>query len=106
MLLAVATAAASAWWPARTASRVPVVNALSARPLKPRPAHHTAIVGVLLIAVGVTCLWLANQASGPLIILGAAAMAFGVLFISPLGIRLLTALADGRRWRCDWRCVT
>src|SRR6202043_2392132 len=61
MLLAVATAAGSAWWPARTASRVPVVNALSARPLKPRPAHHTAILGVLLIAVGVACLWLANQ---------------------------------------------
>jgi putative ABC transport system permease protein len=95
MLLAVATAAGSAWWPARTASRVPVVNALSARPLKPRPAHHTAILGVLLIAGAVACLWLANQASGPLIILGAAAMAFGVLFISPLGIRLLTTL--GRR---------
>jgi putative ABC transport system permease protein len=95
MLLAVATAAVSAWWPARTASRVPVVNALSARPLKPRPAHHTAILGVLLIAGAVACLWLANQASGPLIILGAVAMASGVLFISPLGIRLLTAL--GRR---------
>jgi putative ABC transport system permease protein len=61
MLLAILTAAAAAWWPARAASRVPVVNALSARPLEPRPAHRTAI------------------------------MALGISFISPLSIRVLTA---------------
>jgi putative ABC transport system permease protein len=95
MLLTVVTAAGSAWWPARTVSRVPVISALSARPLKPRPAHRTAVAGVLLILVAVACLALANQASGPLIILGAAAMAVGVLFTSPLSIRIITAL--GRR---------
>jgi putative ABC transport system permease protein len=91
MLLAIATAVGAAWWPARAASRVPIVNALSARPLKPRPAHRTAIIGAVLIMLALACLALANQTSGPLIILGALAMALGIAFISPLGIRVLTA---------------
>jgi putative ABC transport system permease protein len=95
MLLAVLTAAGAAWWPARAASRVPVVSALSARPLKPAPAHRSAIAAVLLIVVSLACLALANQASGPLIIFGALAMALGISFISPLSIRVLTAA--GRR---------
>jgi len=95
MLLAILTAAAAAWWPARAASRVPVVNALSARPLEPRPAHRTAIMAVPLIVLALACLALANQTSGPLIIVGALAMALGISFISPLSIRVLTAA--GRR---------
>ena len=95
MLLAILTAAAAAWWPARAASRVPIVNALSARPLEPRPAHRTAIMAVPLIAAALACLALANQTSGPLIIVGALAMALGISFISPLSIRVLTAA--GRR---------
>jgi putative ABC transport system permease protein len=95
MLLAVLTATGAAWWPARAASRVPVVNALASRPLKPRPAHRTAIIAVPLIVLAMACLALANQASGPLIILGALAMALGISFISPLSIRVLTAA--GRR---------
>jgi putative ABC transport system permease protein len=95
MLLAVLTAAGAAWWPARAASRVPVVSALSARPLKPRPAHRSAITGVLLTVLALACLALANQASGPLIIVGALAMALAIAFISPLSIRVLTAA--GRR---------
>jgi putative ABC transport system permease protein len=95
MLLSTLTATGAAWWPARAAARVPVVNALSARPLKPRPAHRTAIVAVPLIMLALACLALANQTSGPLIILGALAMALGISFISPLSIRVLTAA--GRR---------
>jgi putative ABC transport system permease protein len=95
MLLAILTAAGAAWWPARAISRVPVVNALSARPLQPRPAHRTAIMAVPLIVLALVFLALANQASGPLIILGALAMALGISFISPLSIRVLTAA--GRR---------
>ncbi|MGH3202819.1 MAG: FtsX-like permease family protein [Streptosporangiaceae bacterium] len=95
MLLAILTAAGAAWWPARAASRVPVVNALSARPLKPRPAHRSAIVAGLLIVLALACLALANQTSGPLIVVGALAMALGISLISPLSIRVLTAA--GRR---------
>jgi putative ABC transport system permease protein len=95
MLLSTLTATGAAWWPARAAARVPIVNALSARPLKPRPARRSAIVAVLLIALALACLALANQTSGPLIIFGALAMALGISFISPLSIRVLTAA--GRR---------
>ena len=95
MLLAVLTATGAAWWPARAASRVPVVNALAARPLKPRPAHRTAIIAIPLIVLAVACLALANQTSGPLIIFGALAMALGISFICPLSIRVLTGA--GRR---------
>jgi putative ABC transport system permease protein len=52
-------------------------------------------MAVLLIVIALACLALANQASGPLIILGALAMALGTSFISPLSIRVLTAA--GRR---------
>jgi putative ABC transport system permease protein len=95
MLLAILTAAGAAWWPARSASRVPVVNALSARPVRPRPAHRTAIIAVPLIVLALACLTLANQSSGPLIIFGALAMALGISFISPLSIRILAVA--GRR---------
>jgi putative ABC transport system permease protein len=95
MLLAILTATGAAWWPARAASRVPVVTALSARPLKPRPAQRSAIVAVLLFVLALVCLVVANQTSGPLIILGALAMALGISFISPVIIRVLTAAGHG-----------
>ena len=44
MLLAVLTATAAAWWPARAAARLPVTLALSARPPRPRPAHRPALL--------------------------------------------------------------
>jgi putative ABC transport system permease protein len=95
MVLAVATAAGAAWWPARMAARLPVTLALSARPPRPKPAHRPALLAGLLIVVGVGCLALANQSRPPLIIAGALAMALGILFISPLSIRALGAA--GRR---------
>ena len=93
MVLAVAAAAGSAWWPARAAARLPVTLALSARPPQPRPAHRPALLAGLLIVVGLGCLALANQARPPLIIAGALAMALGILFVSPLAIRALGAAA-------------
>jgi putative ABC transport system permease protein len=93
MVLAIATATGAAWWPAQAASRVPVVAALSARPMRPRPTHRTTILSGVLIVLSVACLALANQTSGLLIILGALFMALGILFISPLSIRALNALS-------------
>jgi putative ABC transport system permease protein len=95
MVLAVATATGSAWWPARVAARLPVTLALSARPPRPKPAHRPALLAAMLIVAGVACLALANQSRPPLIITGALAMALGILFISPLAIRALGA-AGGR----------
>ena len=95
MLLAVVTATGAAWWPARAASRVPVVAALAARPTLPRPARRAAIMAGLVMVPGVACLTLANKTNGLLIIVGTLAIALGVLFISPVGIRALGAF--GRR---------
>jgi putative ABC transport system permease protein len=92
MLLAVVTATAAAWWPARAAARLPVTLALSARPPRPRPAHRPALLAALTIAAGVAFLALANQSRPPLIIAGALAMTLGILLISPLAIRALAAL--------------
>jgi putative ABC transport system permease protein len=91
MLLAVLTATAAAWWPARAAARLPVTLALSGRPPRPRPARRPAVLAGLMIAAGVGCLGLANQARPPLIIAGALAMTLAILFISPLAIRALAA---------------
>ena len=95
MLLAVVTATAAAWWPARAAARLPVMLALSARPPRPRPAHRPALLAAVMIVVSVVCLSLANQTRPPLIIAGALAMTLGILLISPLAVRALAAL--GRR---------
>ena len=95
MLLAVVTAIAAAWWPARAAARLPVTLALSARPPRPRPAHRPALLAALMIAAGVVCLGLANQTRPPLIIVGALAMTLGILLISPLAIRALATLGKG-----------
>jgi putative ABC transport system permease protein len=95
MVLAVATATAAAWWPARVASRLPVTLALSARPPRPKPARRSAVAAGLLIVIGLVCLTLADQSRAALIIAGALAVALGILFISPLAIRALGAA--GRR---------
>ena len=44
VLVAVLGATAAAWWPGRAVARVPVTLALSARPPRPKPAHHSAIL--------------------------------------------------------------
>jgi putative ABC transport system permease protein len=93
MLLAVITAAAAAWWPARTASRIPVTLALSMRPPPARPAHRSAIAGALMLAVGVACLRLAHQNNALLIVVGIGTVLCGLPFLGLPAIRLLAATA-------------
>jgi putative ABC transport system permease protein len=88
VLVAVLGAAAAAWWPGRAVSRAPVMLALSARPSRPKPAHHSAIVAVLLIAVGIACLALSDRTRAPLIVAGFLATIVGTLLLGPLAIRL------------------
>jgi putative ABC transport system permease protein len=92
-LLAVAGAAAAAWWPGRAAARLPVVLALSGRPPKPRPARHSALAAVALIAVGVACLALSDRERSALIIAGVTATIFGALLLGPLAIRVFSRVA-------------
>ncbi|MFE9693654.1 FtsX-like permease family protein [Micromonospora sp. NPDC005806] len=95
LVLAVATATAAAWWPARAIARTPIMSALSARPPRPRPARRTALVAVVLLAAGVTCLVLSDGKNPPLISAGTVATAVGVLFVGPTAIRLLAAARGG-----------
>jgi putative ABC transport system permease protein len=92
-LLAIFGATTAAWWPARAATRLPVVLALSGRPPKPRPARHSAIAAAVLIAVGVGCLALSNRDRPPLIIAGILSTIFGALLLGPLAIRIFSGLA-------------
>jgi len=95
VLVAVLGATAAAWWPGRAVARVPVTLALSARPPRPKPAHHSAIVAAVLIAAGIGGLALANRSSPPFIIAGILATIIGTLLLGPAAIRLV-ARAAGR----------
>jgi putative ABC transport system permease protein len=93
MLLAVVTAVAAAWWPARAASHIPVVAALSGRPPRPQPAHRFAALGGVLLLVGLGLIALAHQTRPMLVVAGTVATTLGVLFLAPLAIRGLAATA-------------
>jgi putative ABC transport system permease protein len=60
MVLAVWTATAASWWPARAVARLPVVAALSARPPAPRPAHRSALLAGTLVGLGTVAIWLSD----------------------------------------------
>jgi putative ABC transport system permease protein len=102
-LLAVITAAGAAWWPARTMARIPPVLALSGRPLRPAPAHRSALLAGAVIVAGLACLTLAgdvNETTGDepmnfgnflLVAAGTLATVVGVLLVSPLAIRVLAS---------------
>ncbi|HET7490057.1 MAG TPA: ABC transporter permease [Acidimicrobiales bacterium] len=93
--LAVVTALAASWWPAREAARTSVVAALSGRPPRPRPAGHFAAAGAPALAAGVALLAAADRRSAPMTAAGAVATVVGVLLLVPLSIRALAAA--GRR---------
>ncbi len=92
-VLAVATAVLAAWWPARTASRVPIVVALSGRPPQPPPARRVAALGVVVLAAGMILLAFGRPDRGLLIVTGTIATVVGVLLFGPLAIRTLARLA-------------
>jgi putative ABC transport system permease protein len=94
--LGIVGATAAAWWPGRTVARIPVLAALSGRPPKPRPARHSAIAAVALIAVGMGCLVLSGRDKPLLIIAGLVATMLGALLLGPLAIRLFARAAAGR----------
>lgn len=97
LLLALAFAAltsvVAAWWPARSAARVPVVAALSARPPQPRPAHRFALLGAVALAAGLTLLVWAGPKRPWAGVSGIAATAAGVLLLAPLLIAALSPVA-------------
>jgi putative ABC transport system permease protein len=105
LLLTVVTAVAAAWWPARAAARMSIVGALSGRPPRPQPAHGFAALGGALLATGIILLAFADQNRVAFIIGGTVTTAVGLLFLSPLAIRILASTA-GRTTiavRLAWR---
>ncbi len=92
MLLAVATATAAAWWPARALSRIPVTQALSARPPRPRPARRSAVLAALVLGAGLTCLAIGidvpnDRSNALLVVIGVVAVPVGILLASPVAVR-------------------
>ncbi|MCW6004808.1 hypothetical protein K1W54_09440 [Micromonospora sp. CPCC 205371] len=103
VLLAILTATAAAWRPARAAARVPITLALSSRPPRPKRVHRSAMAAALLLVPGIVSLQLAQRhnAASPneleivevaLIITGTLAIGFALLFVGPLAIRVLAAI--------------
>jgi putative ABC transport system permease protein len=105
LALAVVTAVVAAWWPARSAGRMPIVAALSGRPPRPQPAHRFAAAGGLLLGAGIVLLAFADQRRQGFILGGTVATVFGLLLLAPLAIRAIAATAA--RWpiavRLAWR---
>jgi putative ABC transport system permease protein len=104
-VMGVVASALAAWWPARTMARVPIVRALSNRPLDTPQGRRSATAAGAAFAVGVLCLRFAHQRNALLMITGLAAMIGSVLLTTPLAIRALTA-RSGRlpaTGRLAWR---
>jgi putative ABC transport system permease protein len=96
-LLAVVMATLAAWWPARAATRLPVMTALSGRPALPRPVHRSVAVAIGLLVIGVTCVVLAHPTSTHfqpwLLVIGLLAIVTSSVFSAPAAIRMLGPLA-------------
>ena len=94
VLVAVLAATAAAWWPGRAVARVPITLALSARPPRPKPAHHSALVAAVLIVAGIGCARpVRAEHRPPLIVVGILATILGTLLLGPLAIRLFARAA-------------
>ncbi|HEV8625127.1 MAG TPA: ABC transporter permease, partial [Acidimicrobiia bacterium] len=94
MALAVLAATASAWWPARAVARIPVLQALSARPPRPKPAHRSAMVAAALVGTGLVLLYVGDGGRRPLpLLVGMPTILVGVLFSAPIAIQVLARLA-------------
>jgi putative ABC transport system permease protein len=101
MVLAVATAVLASRHPARAVVRIPVVAALSRRPVPAKGVHRSAVPGVIALGGGVLLLlfsggWGGGSGKDSLFqLLGLLACAAGLLLLAPLAITVLGAKA----WR-------
>ncbi|HJZ25922.1 MAG TPA: FtsX-like permease family protein, partial [Streptosporangiaceae bacterium] len=104
VVFAIATSVLASRRPAKTMAAVPVVAALSGRPAPPKPAHRSALPGVIVFAVGVACLAFAGGLAGvqgspkhaPFLLAGLVATIVGIVLLAPLAISVLAAGAGPR----------
>ncbi len=99
ILLAITTATAAAWWPARAVGRQSVTEALSARPASPKPAHRSVAVAVIAAALGFAGVYFgvdvaADKSNVVLLLAGIVALVVAIIFGSPLVLRALARVAS------------
>lgn len=96
-ILAVIMATGAAWWPARTATKLPVIAALSGRPSPPTPIHRSLLVAIVLATGGALAIGNSHpgteQVSIPKVIGGMLALAAGIIFFTPTAIRAVGGVA-------------
>ena len=114
IVLAIATSALASRRPAKAMAAVPVVAALSGRPAPPKAVHRSALPGLIVLAVGLSCLALSGGlnavggGNGPgsgsgggnghalLLLAGLVVTITGVCLLAPLAISVLAAGAAPR----------
>ncbi|MCU1456134.1 MAG: hypothetical protein JWL73_226, partial [Actinomycetia bacterium] len=88
--LSVVMATAAAWWPARTASKLPVMAALSGRPTRPEPVHRSILLALTFVVAGVIAIGLSRPRTPhlqPLLLCaGLLAVAMGAVLAAPAAI--------------------
>jgi putative ABC transport system permease protein len=112
--LAIATSALASRRPAKAMAAVPVVTALSGRPVPPKAPHRSALAGLIVFAAGLACLALSGGLNavggdnGPhsgggganghalLLLGGLVATVTGACLLAPLAIGVLAAGAGQR----------
>ena len=96
--LAVATATVAAWWPARAVARMPITDAVAARPPVPRRVHRSLAAAIALFAYGVLAIGAGvdpdTEAITPIFFIsGMVALPVAVLLASAPVLRAVARLA-------------
>ncbi len=96
--LAVATATVAAWWPARAVARMPITDAVAARPPVPRRVHRSLAAAGALFAYGVLAIGAGvdpnSEAVTPIFFIsGIIALPIAVLLSSAPVLRAMARLA-------------
>ena len=93
-----ATATVAAWWPARAVARMPITDAVAARPPAPRRVHRSLAAAVALFAYGVLAIGAGidpnSEAMTPIFFIsGIVALPVAVLLASAPVLRAVARLA-------------
>jgi putative ABC transport system permease protein len=100
MVLGIVATVLAAWRPARTASRVPIVAALSGRPAPPRQVSRSALPGLVCLVLAFLTVGEAaekgNQGGGgtgaQFLVLGLVVLIAAVILLAPAALALLARL--------------